>query len=342
MEKAMTVTIRRDAMQRHDYTEVATSEVAHIGELGKTAARPQVRRDQDRTPVLPAELRFLAPNYNELDVVLSPTDRSLWCYMNPKGPPSFTKGMLGELIGLRQSVQDFFATNRANGEAIQYFVGASRIPGIYNLGGDLAFFLDCIRDGNREGLRRYAHDCVNVAYHMWTGFDLPIQTIALVQGDALGGGFEGALSFNVIIAERSAKFGLPEILFNLFPGMGASSFLSRKLNPVQAEKMILSGEIFSAQQLFDMGLIDVLCDDGEGEAAVRKYISENSRRHAVHHALSRVRRRVMPLTLEELKDVTDIWVDTALQLSPIEQRRMQRLMIAQHRRLGETAAFEAV
>ena len=125
----MTVTIRRDAMQRHDYTEVATSEVAHIGELGKTAARPQVRRDQDRTPVLPAELRFLAPNYNELDVVLSPTDRSLWCYMNPKGPPSFTKGMLGELIGLRQSVQDFFATNRANGEAIQYFVGASRIPG---------------------------------------------------------------------------------------------------------------------------------------------------------------------------------------------------------------------
>ena len=98
--------------------------------------------------------------------------------------------------------------------------------------------------------------------------------------------------------------------------MGASSFLSRKLNPVQAEKMILSGEIFSAQQLFDMGLIDVLCEDGEGEAAVRKYISENSRRHAVHHALSRVRRRVMPLTLEELKDVTDIWVDTALQLSP--------------------------
>ena len=239
-------------------------------------------------------------------------------------------------------MQDFFASGRANSEAIQYFVGASRMPGIYNLGGDLSFFLDCIRNGNREGLRRYAHDCVNVAYHMWTGFDLPIQTIALVQGDALGGGFEGALSFNVIIAERSAKFGLPEILFNLFPGMGASSFLSRKLSPVQAEKMILSGEIYTAQQLFDMGLIDVLCEDGEGEAAVRKYIADNSRRHAVHHALSRIRRRVMPLTLEELKDVTDIWVDTAMQLTPMEQRRMERLTIAQHRRITESAVQHAV
>ncbi|MDF2812392.1 MAG: echA8 2 [Microvirga sp.] len=336
----MSATMRWDAQQRHDYTDVMVGQAANLGQLarspeGSAVGYPQTRREFDRAPVLPSELRFLAPNYNELDVVLSPSDRSLWCYMQPKGPPSFTKGMLGELIALRKSVQDFFASNRANSEAIQYFVGASRIPGIYNLGGDLSFFLDCIRDGNREGLRRYAHDCVNVAYHMWTGFDLPIQTIALVQGDALGGGFEGALSFNVIIAERSAKFGLPEILFNLFPGMGASSFLSRKLNPVQAEKMILSGEIFSAQQLFDMGLIDVLCEDGEGEAAVRKYIAENARRHAVHHALSRIRRRVMPLTLEELKDVTDIWVETALQLSPMEQRRMQRLMIAQHRRLSE-------
>jgi DSF synthase len=51
--------------------------------------------------------------------------------------------------------------------------------------------------------------------------DRDVTTIALVQGDALGGGFETALSSNVLIAERSAKLGFPEILFNLFPGMGA-------------------------------------------------------------------------------------------------------------------------
>ena len=52
-------------------------------------------------------------------------------------------------------------------------------------------------------------------------------TVALIQGDAIGGGFEAMLTNDVVIAERTAKFGLPEILFNLFPGMGAHSFLKR-------------------------------------------------------------------------------------------------------------------
>ena len=50
-----------------------------------------------------------------------------------------------------------------------------------------------------------------------------------MQGECLGGGFEAALSSDVIVAEKSARFGFPEILFNLFPGMGAYSFLERKI-----------------------------------------------------------------------------------------------------------------
>ena len=50
-------------------------------------------------------------------------------------------------------------------------------------------------------------------------------TIGLAQGDALGGGFESLLSFNVIIAERDARFGFPENIFGLFPGMVQMSCL---------------------------------------------------------------------------------------------------------------------
>ena len=71
---------------------------------------------------------------------------------------------------------------------------------------------------------------------------MPLTTITLVQGDALGGGFEAAISSNVVIAEKSAKFGLPEVLFNLIPGMGAYSFLVRRTSPDLAEKIIMSGE----------------------------------------------------------------------------------------------------
>ena len=54
-------------------------------------------------------------------------------------------------------------------------------------------------------------------------------TIALLEGDALGGGFESALSCDVVIAEKHVKAGFPEVLFNMFPGMGGLSFLSRRV-----------------------------------------------------------------------------------------------------------------
>lgn len=272
--------------------------------------------------------------FSELDITLSPHDETIWCFMRPAGPPSFTPTLLRELISMRRMLQRMFANLRP-GEAapIKYFVGGSRLPGVYNLGGDLSFFIKNIRARNLEALRSYARDCVDVAYHMTVGFHLPLITIALVQGDALGGGFEGALSFNVLVAERKAKFGLPEILFNLFPGMGAFSFLSRKLDMTRAEKMILSGRIYSAPELYEMGLIDVLAEDGRGEEAVRDYIAQNRRHHTVHRRIREVNLRVNPFSLEELRDVTDIWAEHAMRLHEFDLRNMERLANAQLRRV---------
>lgn len=284
-------------------------------------------------------LGFLSARYRELDLSLDPETRTLWCHMRPEGPPSFTPGLLRELIGLRRSIQELFAARTDREAPVRYFVGGSRLPGIYNLGGDLSLFARAIRDGDRDGLRRYAHDCVDVAYHMHAGFEVPVVTIALVQGEALGGGFEGALSFNVLVAERSARFGLPEILFGMFPGMGAYSFLSRRLDPARADQMIRSGKVFSAEEAHAMGLVDVLADDGRGEDAVRDYIARNGKRRRVERAMLDARRRVSHLSWGELKDVTDIWVDAAMDLDEADLRRMERLTNAQGRRMRAPVAL---
>ena len=291
------------------------------------------RRDVDRARIA-FDGGLASADYRELDLTLDLHDEAIWCFMRPAGPPSFTPPLLGELISVRRTLQRMFANLRP-GEAapVKYFVGGSRLPGIYNLGGDLSFFIKCIRTRDLEALRNYAHDCVDVAYHMTVGFHLPLITIALIQGDALGGGLEGALSFNVLVADKSAKFGLPEILFNLFPGMGAFSFLSRKLGAAHAQKMILSGRIYSAAELFDMGLIDVLAEDGRGDEAVRDYIAQNRRQHAVHRRVRDVSMRVNPLSLEELRDITDIWAEHAMQLEEPDLHKMERLASAQLRRL---------
>ena len=192
----------------------------------------------------------------------------------------------------------------------------------------MALFLKLIRGGDREGLFRYAKSCIDLLH---VGYNLPITTISLVQGDAFGGGFEGALTTRVLIAERRAQMGLPEILFNLFPGMGAYSLLARKLDPARAERLILSGRMYSAEELSEMGVVDVLAENGQGEEAVYAYMKKHNRSHNGYDAIHKVRQIYNPISYDELLRIVTIWVDTALQLSERDLRVMERIARSQEK-----------
>ena len=270
--------------------------------------------------------------------------RIFWSMMQLRhGNARVTPPLLRDVLAAQDMVTRLRAGQIARDEdPVRYFVFGSDIPGIYNLGGDLALFGDRIRAHDREALAAYAHLCIDVIHSNHVAFNLPIVTIGLVQGDALGGGFESALSYDVLIAERNAKLGLPEVLFNLFPGMGAYSFLSRKLDPARAEAMIMSGRIYTGAELHAMGVVDVLAEDGEGEDAVRDYVARNGRKFNSQQALIRVRRRIASVTEAELRDVVEIWVDAALRLGEADLRKMDRLVSAQRRRLAAMEPAHAV
>lgn len=311
----------------------------------KTYVNVNDRAGNDATLMAPDVSSFTAPavvhlpeaqaltRFQHLETTIDPEVATYWCFMKPAGRPSFSPELLADITAMQRGIRQEFACRAQSGATqLKYFVLASRIPGAFSLGGDLALFADRIRAADRSALRHYAHHCIEAVYNNSISFGLPMITVALVQGDALGGGFEAALACNLIVAEKSAKFGLPEVLFNLFPGMGAYSFLSRRLDAVRAERMILSGRTYSAEELHDMGLVDVVAEDGMGELAVRDLIDRHQRRHNAHEAVYQARRRVNPITLEELLDVTDIWVDAALRLTESDLRRMARLTAAQDRR----------
>jgi DSF synthase len=249
--------------------------------------------------------------------------------MRPVARPSFTPELLADLAEMQRSIKAMFA---AGEQPVRYYVLGSLLPGIFNLGGDLTVLADRIRHRDRASLVRYARACIDVLYNNAVSFNLPVVTVALVQGDALGGGFEAALSCDVIVAEKGARFGLPEVLFNLFPGMGAYSFLARRLGAAKAERMILSGRIYSAEELHDMDLVHVLAEPGQGEQAVHEFVERSGKRHNSQSAVFRVGRRVAPLSYDELGDVTEIWVDAALNLRESDLRKMERLTAAQNRR----------
>ena len=309
-------------------------------DCSQMGARPDGRDLSDflagSAPLNAADFPASAADVFDLDnlrVTFDRNQRILWWSMRPRRRPSFTGELLADMKVVADGLEALFAAPADGGQpAVGHLVLSSLMPGIFNLGGDLSLFLDLIEQRDRPGLTRYAHHCADGQHRIATNFGLPISTVALVQGDALGGGFEAALANDVIIAERSAKFGLPEVLFNLFPGMGVYSFLARRIGSVEAERMILSGRIYSAEELVAMGVVDAVVDDGAGPAAVYDHLVAFERIGRARQAVLQARRIVNPVTREELIRIADVWVETALMLSSRDLRRMRHLAMAQDRR----------
>lgn len=273
---------------------------------------------------IPDELYAL----NELDVLYSEAEEALWTYMRPAGRPSFTPPMLADFDNWQRLIGAHFGPDRV---PLKYLVLGSRAPGVYCFGGDLELFASLIRAGDRDSLAAYGYRCVEILHRNMHSLDLPILTIGMVQGQALGGGFEALLSFDYIIAERGSSFGLPEVMFGLFPGMGAHAILSRRLGQAMADRIIMGNETYSAEAMYELGIVQQLAEPGEGEAAVRDFIARSSRRHAGLVGARRASRRANDVSLAELRDIVDHWADAALQLREQDLKLMQRLAGAQAR-----------
>jgi DSF synthase len=272
----------------------------------------------------------IVTKFEQLDVAWNQDEGTVWCYMAPKPRPCFTPNLLAEIRRLPELLRSLGIGDSTFSRKPGFLVYGSKVPGTFNLGGDLKLFRRLIDSRDRQQLTRYAKACIDVSYQVSTGFGLPLTTISLIQGTALGGGMEGALAANLIVAERGVQMGLPEVLFNLFPGMGAYSFLSRRLGATETERVILSGKTWRAEELHELGVVDVLAEPGEGEAVVRTYISERQRRSPnTMMALQQVRKTVNPVGYQELEDIALIWVDAALRLNERDLKIMDRLVRSQ-------------
>ena len=282
--------------------------------------------------------------YSQLITNFNKDDGVMWCFADPAPRPCFTPQLLDDLIKFYQVVH-----NKSNEEiraglspSIKYLILASYRPGVFSLGGDLSLFIECIKERDRNKLENYMRLSIDVLYKTHTNLDVPLSTIALIRGNALGAGFEGALSCDYLVAEKSVQLGFPEVLFNMFPGMGAYSFLSRRINTAQVEKMILSGRIYSAQELYEMGVVDVVAEDGDGINEINKFIKILTKNKNTRSALLKIRHRVNPVSLKELLDIGEIWVDAAMSLGSRELKTMERLVRSQDRMAKTLVQTESV
>jgi enoyl-CoA hydratase/carnithine racemase len=114
----------------------------------------------------------------------------------------------------------------------------------------------------------------------YTGvLELPVPTVAAVHGFALGGGFELALSCDLIVADPTAVVGLPEVSVGVIPGGGGTQLLPRRVGAARAAELIFTARRVEAPEARELGLVDHLAPHGEDRAealALARRIAANS------------------------------------------------------------------
>ena len=275
--------------------------------------------------------RLLDAHYQASD------DHTLWLTLPESidgGPPYFAPALLHELRDVLQGLQARGVAWPVNGalQPVHYVVLRSAHPEYFSLGGDLSHFRACIERRDRDGLHAYSLQCAKMI-HQWSGLlGREATTIALVQGRALGGGFETALAADLIVAEEHSEFGFPEILFGLFPCTGGMSLLAQRIGARAAERMLGDGRIHGAAALKELGVIDEVCPRGQGVATVERLIASHARQRPARLMLQRGRHRLAPLDLQELCTVVDEWTEVAMSLGTQDLRVMEMLVKMQRGR----------
>ncbi|KOF52508.1 MULTISPECIES: crotonase/enoyl-CoA hydratase family protein [unclassified Achromobacter] len=274
-----------------------------------------------------------AGNLKQISAYYEEGRRVMWMMLRAQPRPCFNHELIDEIMTLARAAKD-------SGLPIDFWVTGSLVPQIYNVGGDLNFFAEAIRNGKREALRAYARACVDCVHAATRGFDTGAISLAMIEGTALGGGFEAALAHHFVLSQNNARLGFPEIAFNLFPGMGGYSLVARRSGMKLAEELIGTGESHTAEWFHARGLVDVLFEPGEAYRATRTFIDVMRPKLNGMRAMLRARQRVLALSRSELMDITEDWVEAAFSIDPKDRAYMERLVIAQNRRSaasGETA-----
>jgi len=127
--------------------------------------------------------------------------------------------------------------------------------------------------------------------------ELPMPTIAGIEGDALGGGLELALCCDLRVASVRARLGLPEVRLAVTPGGGGTQRLPRVVGPARAKELILTGRVIDAEEAARIGLVNEVVPAGQARARADEIAGEIAARG--------------PLAVREAKALIDAaWTST--------------------------------
>ena len=190
---------------------------------------------------------------------------------------------------------------------------------------------------DRQTLEEYARISVEGALWNASGLNGTVITLATIHGKAIGGGIDAPRSCNIMVAERGASFVYPEVKFNHFP-ITAAAVLARRIGDRETEKILMTGEEFSAEEFHQKGLLEDIVEVGTGEDWIRDYCRETLPMFTARRALFATLHHRNRHFEEDLRFNAKLWVDCMLRMAPSEISKLQRIAQMQERMLSRMYA----
>lgn len=175
----------------------------------------------------------------------------------------------------------------------------STMRGGFSAGADLRELYQGLCDTPVDQHAARIGDFIDRIHRVMDAIDmLPLTTIGVVHGVCFGGGFELALTCDILIAEKSARFCFPELRLGIIPGFGGIPRLRRDVGNALIRDLLLSGRSIGARKALTLGLVSQMVSGGEGLEAARALASQSGKFDA--EARRAAKAFIKPLPVDEL------------------------------------------
>ena len=175
-------------------------------------------------------------------------------------------------------------------------------------GADLRELYRRSHEMNRDEAARGVRDYLQRIHRVMNAIDAsPLTTIAAVHGVTFGGGFELALTCDLIIADKMARFCFPELRLGLIPGFGGIPRLKRDLGNAVVRDLLLTGRSLNAAKAQTIGLVSQVVSEGQALRAAQStaaQLKKFDRRTAIA-----AKQFIKPIPFEELRQEIDIFCE---------------------------------
>jgi enoyl-CoA hydratase len=216
---------------------------------------------------------------------------------------------LNEISSLTlEELEKFIAVLDALSREAHALILYSTLKAGFCAGADLRELYGWIEQYGQAEVANHAREYLERIHHVMNSLDAaPLTTIAAVHGVTFGGGFELALTCDMIIADKMARFCFPELRLGLIPGYGGIPRLKRDLGNAVVRDLLLTGRSFNTTKAQQIGLVSQVVGEGEALRAARATAAQMSKFDRTTAAAAK--KFIKPIPHEELRREIDIFCE---------------------------------